>query len=206
MKDQRKGCYQYAVGVLFCSKNDGSALPIYVDHLFFQTRISGCIKHDVIGYGLFKLRVFHGERNTGLYGLMVLIGYGVGVGVTVNWFETTSYINEGFSVVSYYKNQQTYDLGRIFTTMGHVGLVMLCTKSNILGLLKRSLAAVGRMDLTNYIMHTVVATTIFGIFKQYGHWQRFELYYLVGAIWLVQMIFSPIWLNYFRFGPLEWLW
>jgi uncharacterized protein len=90
--------------------------------------------------------------------------------------------------------------------MGHVGLVMMCTKTSFLGFLKRSLAAVGRMALTNYIMHTVVATTIFGIFRQYALWDRYELYYLVLAIWIFQMVFSPIWLKYFRFGPLEWIW
>jgi uncharacterized protein len=90
--------------------------------------------------------------------------------------------------------------------MGHVGLVMLFAKSNILGFLKRSLAAVGRMALTNYIMHTVIATTTFGIFRQFGQWERYQLYYLVLAIWIFQLVMSPIWLRYFKFGPLEWLW
>jgi uncharacterized protein len=33
-----------------------------------------------------------------------------------------------------------------------------------------------------------------------------ELYYVVAAVWLFQLIFSAVWLRYFRFGPLEWLW
>jgi uncharacterized protein len=85
-------------------------------------------------------------------------------------------------------------------------MVMLFMKSPLLGFLKRSLAAVGRMALTNYIMHTFIATLIFGIFRQFGQWQRYELYYLVLAIWALQLIASPVWLKYFRFGPLEWLW
>ena len=171
---------------------------------FFRHGFLDVLSMMLLGMGLFKLRVFHAELKTWIYALMVLIGYGVGV--SVNWFETTSYIQDNFSVISYYKNQQTYDLGRIFTTMGHVGLVMLCAKSNILGFLKRSLAAVGRMALTNYIMHTVIATTTFGIFRQFGQWERYQLYYLVLAIWIFQLVMSPIWLRYFKFGPLEWLW
>jgi uncharacterized protein len=171
---------------------------------FFRTGFLDVLSMMLLGMGLFKLRIFHGERKWTFYGLLVLIGYGVGL--TVNWFETNSYIDSDFSMVTYFKNQQTYDLGRIFTTMGHVGMVMLCAKTSLLGFLKRSLAAVGRMALTNYIMHTVFATTIFGIFKYYGQWQRFELYYLVFGIWVFQLILSPIWLKYFKFGPLEWLW
>jgi uncharacterized protein len=171
---------------------------------FFQHGFLDVLSMMILGMGLFKLGVFHGKLSWRFYGTMALVGYGIGI--PVNWYETTSYIADHFSVVSYFKHQQTYELGRIFTTMGHVAVVMLCTKTAFLGFLKRSLAAVGRMALTNYIMHTVVATTIFGIFKQYAKWQRFELYYLVAAIWVFQLVMSPIWLRYFRFGPLEWLW
>jgi uncharacterized protein len=28
----------------------------------------------------------------------------------------------------------------------------------------------------------------------------------VFAVWIFQLIFSSIWLKYFRFGPFEWVW
>jgi uncharacterized protein len=40
----------------------------------------------------------------------------------------------------------------------------------------------------------------------YGELQRYQLYYVVFGIWAFQLIVSPIWLKYYRFGPLEWLW
>ncbi len=171
---------------------------------FFRYGFLDVLSMMLLGMGLFKMRVFHAERNNLFYGLLVLVGYGVGI--PINWYETTSYIQEKFCILSYFTQQQTYDLGRITTTMGHVGLVMLFAKSSILGFLKRALSAVGRMALTNYIMHTVIATTVFGIFRQYGQWQRYELYYLVAGIWVFQLIVSPIWLRFFRYGPLEWIW
>jgi len=139
-----------------------------------------------------------------VYALFVVFGYGVGI--PVNWYEVSTYVAGNFNVLSYYRIQQTYDLGRIFTALGHVGLVMLCLKTRFLVFLKRSLAAVGRMALTNYILHTVIATTTFGIFRQYGQWERYQLYFLVLAIWIFQLAASTAWLHYFRFGPLEWLW
>ena len=36
--------------------------------------------------------------------------------------------------------------------------------------------------------------------------QRYEVYLVVGAIWVLQIIWSHVWLRYFRFGPLEWCW
>ena len=36
--------------------------------------------------------------------------------------------------------------------------------------------------------------------------ERYQLYYVVAAIWTVELIGSKIWLAHFRYGPAEWLW
>ena len=92
--------------------------------------------------------------------------------------------------------------------MGHIGLIMLFCKSPILNWLKMSLAAVGKMALSNYVMHSVIAMFLFtgAGFALFGKLQRHELLYVVFSIWIVQLIVSPIWLKYFQFGPLEWIW
>ncbi len=131
---------------------------------------------------------------------------GYGIGIPVNWFETTTYIQSQFDLITYFRLNQTYDLGRLATTIGHIGLIMICVKLNFLKGLKLGLAAVGRMALTNYVMHTFISTMVFIMFKQYGQWQRHELYFLVLGTWLFQLVFSPLWLRYFRYGPLEWVW
>ena len=33
-----------------------------------------------------------------------------------------------------------------------------------------------------------------------------EMWMVVGAVWLAQIIWSPLWLSVFTMGPLEWLW
>ena len=57
-------------------------------------------------------------------------------------------------------------------------------------------------------MLSLIRTTIFyGYgFGLFGRLQRYQLYYVVLGVWVVQLIASPIWLRHFRFGPLEWLW
>lgn len=70
------------------------------------------------------------------------------------------------------------------------------------------LAPVGRMALTNYLMQTVICTTLF-----YGY--GFGLWGSIGpaagillavTIYAVQVVYSRWWLARFRFGPMEWLW
>lgn len=70
------------------------------------------------------------------------------------------------------------------------------------------LASVGRMALTNYLLQTVVCVSIFqhwGL-QQFGLWTRNERCLLVLAIFAAQCVYSPIWLKYFKFGPMEWVW
>jgi uncharacterized protein len=70
------------------------------------------------------------------------------------------------------------------------------------------LANVGRMGLTNYLLQTVICTTLF-----YGY--GFGLYGKVGiaagilltvVIFALQILFSAWWMKRYRFGPMEWLW
>lgn len=160
----------------------------------------------LIGIALFKLKILSAEKSYRLYILMTIIGYIVGL--SVNYYETQLIINSNFSFLSFSKTSITYDLGRVPTAIGHIGLIMLLCKLPILKWLKQALSAVGKMALTNYVMHSVFAMFIFtGVgFKLFGTFSRHQLLYIVFGIWLFQLIASPIWLKYFQYGPLEWLW
>ena len=70
------------------------------------------------------------------------------------------------------------------------------------------LAAAGRMALSNYLATSIVMTTLFyGIGGGlYGTLSRAELYGFVGGMWGVILLWSPLWLAHFRYGPAEWLW
>ncbi|MCZ7635288.1 MAG: DUF418 domain-containing protein [Verrucomicrobia bacterium] len=78
---------------------------------------------------------------------------------------------------------------------------MLFCRSSLLPGLQAGLAAVGRMALTNYLLRTVITTTLFVGFAQFGLWQRYELYALVLAIWAFQTLLSPLWLQRILPGP-----
>ena len=40
----------------------------------------------------------------------------------------------------------------------------------------------------------------------FGHVERGPLFFFVFAVWALQLIWSPIWLARFRYGPAEWAW
>lgn len=72
----------------------------------------------------------------------------------------------------------------------------------------RVFAPVGQMALTNYLMQSVICAFIF---LSYGLAMEAlvgpaKLSLIAFAIYIGQLIYSPIWLRYFHFGPAEWLW
>lgn len=160
----------------------------------------------LIGIALYKLNILSAQRSFRLYLGMMFFGYLVGL--SVNYYEVKTILDANFSFMSFSKTNLTYDVGRVAVSMGHVGTIMVFCKSGVLTLLRRSLAAVGKMALTNYIMQSLICMIVFtGVgFGLFGKLQRYELLYVVFSIWIFQLIVSPIWLKYFYYGPMEWLW
>jgi uncharacterized protein len=158
----------------------------------------------LVGMALYRWGVLTLERPTRLYLAMVVIGYGIGL--TVNVIETRWVIDHRFSALAFAQANISYDLGRLTTTIGHLGALLLFVRSGALGALRRAFAAVGQMAVTNYLTHSVVCGIIFIGLGWYNELQRYQLYYIVFAIWAFQLVASPLWLRYFRFGPVEWLW
>jgi uncharacterized protein len=160
----------------------------------------------LLGIALFKLNVLSSKKSYRFYSIMALLGYGIGL--SINYYEVTTIISNNFSFLSFSKTNLTYDAGRVPIAMGHIAAIMLLCKLPVLQWLKTRLAAVGKMALTNYIMHSIIALFFFtgaGL-GMFGKLQRHELLYVVFSIWIFQLIISPIWLKYFQYGPLEWVW
>ena len=70
------------------------------------------------------------------------------------------------------------------------------------------LAAVGRLALTNYLLQTVLVTTLLygsdaGLYGRLGIITRLPVALL---IFILQILLSRWWIQRFRFGPVEWLW
>jgi uncharacterized protein len=181
-----------------------SALAVWIQTDLLYYHFGDAFGMMLIGMALFKLGVLTVQRPVGLYVGMVVIGYGIGL--PLNWSETSWIIENNFSLLAFNQADITQDLGRLTMTMGHLGLLLLLYRSGVFGWLQRSVAAVGQMALTNYLSHSLVCAIIFTGFGLYGALQRHELYYIWAAICIVQLIISPIWLKYYRFGPMEWVW
>jgi len=160
-----------------------------------------------LGMALMKLGIINGKRSIKFYAVLAVIGCAVGFPLTI--YNLNSELKSGFDIVEMFTiNVHISTIGNTLIALGYIGVVMLVCKLKLLKWLTRRLAAVGRMALTNYLMHSIICTTIFygfglGLFNEFN---RFGLIWFVFGIWILQLIVSPVWLKYYRFGPAEWLW
>lgn len=161
----------------------------------------------LIGMALMKMGVLSAARSMRFYGLLAVFGYGLGWPVVA--FAANRLIQNQFDVVKLFGGCfQINFFGSILVALGHVAVVMIVYKARWLPWLTKRLASVGRMALTNYLMQSLLCTTFFNGygFGFYEAFDRVQLYGIVAGVWALQLWYSPLWLRYFRFGPVEWLW
>lgn len=161
----------------------------------------------MLGMALYKTEVLQAQRSQSFYLKLMTVGFGVGL--AVNSYEVTKAYQSGFELLSTFgQAQPSYHFGRLGMALGYVGLLGWVCKRGLFSRLTSRLAAVGRMALSNYLMHSLICAFLFtGLgLGLLGHYERAHLYGIVIAIWLFQLWLSPLWLRYFKFGPVEWLW
>jgi uncharacterized protein len=47
---------------------------------------------------------------------------------------------------------------------------------------------------------------VWGPWKLYDKLEYYQLYYVVLAVWVLNLTWSKPWLKRFEFGPMEWVW
>jgi len=161
----------------------------------------------LVGMALFKLGVFSAERSKRFYLSWVAAAALIGVPVILCGVRQNFAADWDVRYSFFFGPLYNYWAG-IVVSLGYVGLVMLACRSGVAKVVRRVLAAVGQTALSNYLFQSIVCTTVF-----YGHGlglfgavERGGQLGIAVAVWLLQLVVSPIWMRQFRFGPFEWAW
>lgn len=68
------------------------------------------------------------------------------------------------------------------------------------------LQRVGRTALSSYLLQSVCGVILFEYLGYFCQFDRLTLLAFVPLMWLINILFSTLWLRYFSQGPVEWLW
>ncbi|WP_171036316.1 DUF418 domain-containing protein [Maricaulis alexandrii] len=139
----------------------------------------------------------------------VLAAVGLALGWWMNHMSTTALIAGEFGLQAVADGNTWSYFGSLILAFGYASTVMLISKIGVFSLIVNLFAATGRMAFTNYLTQSLIMTYIFvgtpglGLFATV---ERVDQAKLVLLVWALQLVWSPIWLHFFRFGPLEWVW
>ena len=161
----------------------------------------------LVGMALFKSGMLTGAWDTARYRKWAIAGFAIGV--------------PPLTLLAFYQQQAGFSAAATFgssialsvpfdtiMTVGWAALIMLLIRTAASDAVRARLAATGRMAFTNYLVTSIVMTTIFygyglGLFGSVG---RAALYLFCFGMWAAMPLWSKPWLDRYRYGPLEWLW
>lgn len=160
----------------------------------------------LIGMALVKWGILTGRKSTAFYLLVTIAGFATGLPLII--MGVLRNFAAGWPLSSMFLGFQLNYWGSLFVAMAYLCGMMLLVRSGALSRIVHGLAAVGRTAFTNYLLQSLICSWIFyghglGLFGRVERWQQLVL---VLCIWMVEIIFSILWLRRFQYGPLEWLW
>ncbi len=161
----------------------------------------------LIGMACYKLGLLTGKLSIAQYARSGIAAFLVGVAVISYGVHQDFAHHWGFPYAFFVGSQFNY-WGSLAVVWAWISLVQIVCKTPAMLPVAARFAKVGRMAFTNYILETLICTTIFygHGFGMFGRFDRAEGLVVVFATWVFLFLFAQIWLRYFYSGPLEWLW
>jgi len=202
--EMKKAIYQGPwLGLLPYRAKAAFELETFVFAIFIAWRTGGCM---LIGMALYRWEIITGKAATRTY-VAMLLGFALGIPLIAYGVQRNFAVDWDVEYAFFAGSQFNY-WGSLAVAIGYVALINLCCRSNWFRWPAWLLASVGRMALTNYLMQSIIFSFIFyghglGLYSELSRVQQLGV---IVAIWIAQLIWSPIWLQRFRFGPFEWLW
>ncbi len=135
------------------------------------------------------------------------LGLGFGIGGT--WFSQALLATMTvWDPWVWFAGNVLFGLGAWSMALGYGAGIVLLIQRDFWKKCLAPLQAVGRMALTNYLLQTLICTTLFYSYGLglYGKVGPAAVALLAIAIYLFQAALSSFWTRRFRFGPAEWLW
>ncbi|MFD2167107.1 DUF418 domain-containing protein [Thalassotalea euphylliae] len=160
----------------------------------------------MIGMALYKLRFFgdfYSNKALLVNGVVAFV-----IGITVTAFGTYLNFNENWHIDGLFLTSQYNYWGSIAVAYAYCCFLIWFYRQQFAKTIKRLLANVGKMALSNYLLQSFIGCGLFygwglGLF---GATERVEQMFIVVSVWLLLVSFSAFWLKYYSYGPFEGVW
>jgi len=159
-----------------------------------------------VGMALFRMGFFTLGWSTRAYAALIGFGYLACVPLTA-WL-AANIAQSNFDPLVLHEQEVWQQTTRPFIGLAHAAVLLLIVRAGALKGLVGLFSAAGRMAFSNYLVTSIITSTIFcGYgFGLYGELSRAELLWVVAGVWVFLLVWSRAWLAAFNYGPFEWAW
>ncbi|WP_078394464.1 DUF418 domain-containing protein [Shouchella patagoniensis] len=148
--------------------------------------------------GMFLLGLYVGKRQQGIFTnkktMKKLAVFGMGLGLPIQVINVI-YDHQLLQSVAHF-------IAAPILMFGYVGC--FCLLYRVFPI--RGLVAVGRMGFTNYLMQSLLLATLFYGFSLFGEMVTWQTFVISLTVFIVQFLYSSVYMSRFRTGPLESVW
>ncbi len=174
-------------------------------YFFLFTGLWRIISMMVFGMYLYKKGIITGARDSSFYKKMCVTCFATGLPIIT--YGVWHHFNTGWTAqYSLFFGSQFNYVGSFLMALSYLALIMLFSKSQVLEKIKVLFQKVGKMAFTNYILQSVICTFYFNSLGFFGSTTRVMQMVITVVVWIILLLFTHLWFNSFKMGPLEWLW
>lgn len=175
---------------------------LFLTHYLWH--ISGLM---LIGMALFKSGFLTGDLSAWFYKKILISAGLLGISLVIIGVFKNFEANWSIEYSMFLGSQFNY-WGSLGMALAYISGIILICKNGWCESFTSRLAAIGRMALSNYLFQSLICTSIFYGFGlgMFGQVERAYQIIIIMAIWMIQLLLSPIWFKYFKYGPVERLW
>ncbi|WP_233522676.1 DUF418 domain-containing protein [Peribacillus glennii] len=133
--------------------------------------------------------------------LMIILAASLAAGLSLKLFP---YYSSRNPLASFIQDQ----FGGPILSLFYLSSITLLIEKKRFYMLLKPFSSVGRLSMSNYLLQSVLGTFLFYSYGlgYYGNISFSTGMMLAVVIFMIQMAASRVWLQYFRMGPVEYLW
>ena len=185
-------------------------IPFRYAYLFFVSRISKVLGMFLLGYLIGRnYRYKEILANRKLLVWIMTGGFLIGIPANMLMAHFASFQGDYFNLkINGWYQTVFYALGVVPLALAYTCALALAFQTNFCNRILRLIQPMGKMAFSNYLMQSLIAIIAFyGVgFAKGGllgptAWTIFGI-----TVFFFQLFLSTLWLQYFNYGPVEWLW
>lgn len=163
-----------------------------------------------LGMALFKLGFFSGRLKKSIYVLLATAG--LMAGLVFAWHIEEVETKGRLDITGWFFSTRWFSIfhmeqiPRTLCAVGYASLLILLCQARWFKPIAFTLSCLGRMAFTNYLCQNIFCALFFFILGGFARLDFYLIYPFALSVWIVQAVFSILWLRNHNTGPFEWLW